>query len=123
VSEFLGNRFDVSDYECDECSLKFSRYETELASYLGIVRTVQSVKGKKMLKFKSADKKMVAESLNLSIKTNVVNFSRYNSLNNTFEFDEARNLCIIHYTKPTYVPLMVYKAVLKIALTILTRNI
>jgi hypothetical protein len=119
VSEFLGNKTDTSDFECDDCNLKFAKYETELASYLGIVRTVQSVKGKKVPKFKSAGKNMVAESVKEDDLTNIVKFTRYDALDKTFEFDNENNQNIIHYTKPPYVPLMVFKAFVKMALSII----
>ena len=72
-----------------------------------------------MPKFKSAGKNLVAESFKEDDKTNVVKFTRYDSLDQTFEFDKENNQNIIHYTKPSYIPLMVYKALVKMTLSII----
>ncbi len=119
ISELLGNKTYISDFECDDCNGKFGRYENELASYLGIVRTVQSVKGKKVPKFKSADRTLDVVSTVADDITNQVKFRRYDSLDKTFEFDKENNLTIIHYKKATYTPLSVYKALLKMALSVM----
>lgn len=119
ISELLGNKTYISDFECDDCNSKFGRYENELANYLGIVRTVQSVKGKKVPKFKSADQTLDVESTVADEITNQVKFRRYDGLDQTFEFDKENNLTIIHYKKASYTPLSVYKALLKMALSVM----
>lgn len=119
ISELLGNKTYISDFECDDCNGKFGRYENELASYLGIVRTVQSVKGKKVPKFKSADRTLDIASTVVDDITNQVKFRRYDGLDKTFEFDRENNMTIINYKKATYTPLSVYKALLKIALSVI----
>ncbi|MEB0261779.1 hypothetical protein [Mucilaginibacter sp. 10I4] len=118
VSEMLGNKRFQSDFECDDCNAIFSRYENDLANYLGIVRTVQSVKGKKIPKFKSADKKLSAHVIKEDEITNVVEFRRFEGLNETFEFDKENKQTIVKYTKAPYTPLHVYKALLKMALSV-----
>ena len=116
IPKFLGNQHWISDFECDDCNSKFSRYETDLSYFLGSARTVQSAKRRK---FKSADKKVVAENIPQSPDGSIVQFRRFDSLDGTFEFDKDTNTTSIHYTRTPYTPLNVYKALLKIALTVL----
>lgn len=119
VPEFFGNKRYISDAECDDCNKQFSRYEDSLANYLGIVRTIQSVQGKKVPKFKSAGKNMHAESTKEDDTTNVIEIRRYDGLDSTFEFDKENRMNVIHYTKASYIPLHVYKGLLKIALSVM----
>lgn len=64
ISELLGNHHLVSNFECDVCNSIFGNYESDLANFLGITRTIQSVKGKKnkIPKFPSYDNQLKAES-------------------------------------------------------------
>ncbi|OQP52816.1 hypothetical protein A4H97_24260 [Niastella yeongjuensis] len=117
-SELLGNRYLVSDFECDECNFIFSKYESDLANFLGIVRTVQSVKAKKIPKFKSADKKLEAESTQDDNEGNIIKIRRFDGLNTVFQFDEKKQETIITYEKNPFTPLNVYKSILKMALSI-----
>jgi hypothetical protein len=61
--EFLGNRYLVSDFECDQCNNKFGReYENDLANFLGPVLLMQGIRGKDGVgKFHGADKKLKAQ--------------------------------------------------------------
>jgi hypothetical protein len=119
ISELLGNKRFVSDFECDDCNGKFGKLENDFANYLGLVRTVQSVKGKRVPKFKSADKNLTVESSKEDEITNRVEFRRFEGLNSTFKFDKENQKTIITYTKAPYTPLHVYKALLKMALSVI----
>lgn len=119
ISELLGNKNYLCDYECDTCNLIFSKYEDNLANFLGIVRTVQSVKGKRVPKFKSADQKVDSKSFPEDDITNRIEFRRYDGLNKTFQFDKKSCRAIITYTKASYIPLKVFKAFLKMALSVM----
>lgn len=45
---FIGNKFVLSEFECDLCNEKFSRIlENEFANFMKLFHTVNSVKGKK----------------------------------------------------------------------------
>lgn len=119
ISELLGNKYLVSDYECDDCNWYFSKYENDLANYLGISRTVQSVKAKKTPKFKSADNKLVAESIVDDENQTIVKLKRTDPENHTFFFDSENNQTVISFEKSPYTPLNVFKAFLKIALSLI----
>lgn len=121
ISELLGNHHLVSDFECDKCNEVFGKYESDLANFLGITRTFQSVKGKKnkIPKFPSYDKKLKVESKFKPQIGQVVCLRRLDGLNKTFQFDKENNRTIITYVKNPFIPLNVFKAFLKMALTII----
>jgi hypothetical protein len=118
-SELLGNRFLISDFECDDCNAKFGRYENDFSNFLGAIRTIQSVKGKKVPKFKSADKKFEADSLEDEKKGTVVKLKRFGTDNEIFIVDEKNGKTTVTFEKAPYTPLKVYKAILKMALSII----
>ena len=123
ISELLGNRFLVSDFECDECNYKFGKYENDLAHHLGIARTVQSVKGKNNVpKFKSADNTLKIENIQKQDEGNIVEIRRFDRFNQTFEFDKENSQTIVRYKKPPFTPLKVYKSLLKIALSCISKE-
>lgn len=117
-SELLGNKYFVSDFECDDCNSKFGKYENGLANFLGVIRTIQSVKAKKIPKFKSADKKLEAESIQEPDEGTIVKVRRFDGLNKTFHFNKEKQQTEITYEKGPYTPLNIYKAILKMALSI-----
>jgi len=122
ISEFLGNKYFVSDFECDSCNLLFSGFENDLANFLGITRTVQSVKGKKVPKFKSSDNNLEAESISESNQETIIKIRRSDRQDETFIFDKVNERTVISYSKSPYTPLRVFKAVLKMALSILNEE-
>jgi hypothetical protein len=120
ISEMLGNKYLVSDFECDDCNSLFSRYENDLANFLGIVRTIQSVKGKaKVPKFKSSDKLLEAQSTYDPNEGTIIEIRRFDGLNKTFHFDKEKRQTVITYEKAPYIPLNVYKSLLKMALSLI----
>lgn len=59
LSELLGNRYLVSDFECDGCKKLFGGNEDQLSKFLGMSRTVLFAKGKeKVPMFKSVGIRM-----------------------------------------------------------------
>lgn len=118
IPELLGNHYLVSDYECDDCNEKFGRYENDFSNYLGIVRTIQSAKGKKQPKFKP-NKHISMETVNDPIDGEIVEIKRNDPTDNVFEFDKETNQTTIHFKLLPYTPLKIYKCLLKIALSIL----
>jgi len=48
VPELMGNANLISDYECDSCNALFSKYENDLANFLGIARTLTAAKAKEV---------------------------------------------------------------------------
>ena len=60
ISELLGNDHLLSDFECDKCNTLFSKYENDLANFLGVSRAFHIDNARKgSLKFKSPDKTFI----------------------------------------------------------------
>lgn len=67
IPESLGNRFLISNFECDICNEKFSVYEDALNKFIGPIRTLgfvkgKSKKGKRIPKFKNLKTNLRIES-------------------------------------------------------------
>lgn len=120
IPELLGNKNLYSDFECDNCNKFFDiNYENDLANFLGISRTLSGVKGKNGVPgFKSPDKNIKAKAAkNLSNETVVV--SRENTDNNAIAMEKETARLTLRIKRNPFVPLHVYKIILKIALSVL----
>lgn len=115
--EMLGSRYLLSDFECDACNSIISKYENDLANFLGVARTLNVVSGKNGVpkyKDRGSSLELVA---NRSEQT--ILLSRSNAADQSIRFDESTNNLIIEFTCNPYVPINVYKSILKIALSVL----
>jgi len=122
IPEMLGNRFLVYDQECDDCNGIFGRYENDLANYLGIRRTIQNVHGKKIPVYKSKFDEIVARFEKDSTEGDHLSIKRSEVDKDNFEFDKEKNQMYITYTKNPYIPLKVFKALMRIALAIMPQH-
>ncbi len=111
----LGNKYLVSDFECDSCNEIFSRYENDFMNYLGITRTIAQTKGRKKVPgFVSKEIKASGHTI-FGLHDAVKIESRKGSL-----FDAVEgNRKTIPYVKPPYIPLNIFKALLKMALCLI----
>ncbi|TVT36744.1 HNH endonuclease [Hymenobacter setariae] len=120
IPNLLGNRFLLSDSECDECNWKFSLYENDLANFLGISRTVMGVKGKESVPtFKSPDNVITARSTDFHGIKDGIKIERSDVNNSAFQIMDAEGRAEISTLKNPYVPSRVYKAFLKMALSVM----
>ena len=118
--ELIGNRYLVSDFECDDCNWTFGRYKDQFSKFLELSRTILAVRGKeKMPKFKSADERLLMESMIDPQFGPVVHAKRVSGDDLVFSYDEGRKVMTISCTRQPFVPLQVYKSFLKMALTCL----
>lgn len=118
LSNLIGNNRLFSYYECDDCnSNKFSKYESEFSNFMNLYHSLSQIKGKSGIPsyksrpndFSRVDIKDVISVLQKEDEQPIVNL------------DEENN--IIHFIgKRTYVPVNVYKTLLKMALTIIPNN-
>ena len=119
IPELLGRNFGVSDIECDNCNQLFSRYETDLSYFLGFIRTFYFVKGKKGIPTHNHPKdSLVARYGKLSSKVDGLTIS--DPSRKGIEINTYTGETRLSYTKHSYIPINVYKSLLKIALTILS---
>ncbi len=121
VSKFLGNTTMFSDFECDKCNSLFSGYETDLSYFLGV--------GRSFLGLKEAKKAPGLITDDVIIKSRI--FKGHNILilsskifDNQDQVEQRRAGTVsIEYTKSSYTPLKVYKALLKSAISILPAEV
>jgi hypothetical protein len=118
LSTLLGNRYLLSDSECNACNEKFSRYEDDLAKFLGISRTVLRVSAKnKVPTFHSSDNLVSARQTAFNGIQDGVKIERYSTDNEAFRVLDDQGRVEITTRKDPYVPARVYKAFLKMALS------
>lgn len=107
----LGNENLISDFECDSCNKVFSNYESELAKFLGITRTVMMTKGKKGIpNFFSPKNSVTAEIEKFFNIKKAVKVSAGDSL----DFDVKSGMTVVEYEKNPYRPLLVFKSLMRI---------
>ena len=123
ISKLLGNNHLVSDFECDACNLLFSKYEGHLSHFIGPVRAFLKLYGsQKDYKFKSPDKNVTAENFDLYGIEKSFSITREDIEDNTFEIDRKTGEVKVNLIKHSYRPLLVYKSILKIALSSLPKT-
>lgn len=117
IPEFFGNRHLVSDFECDDCNSLFSQYESHLSQYLGILKTVYMSRGKRGIPgFTGSNGKIIARKE----PDHGLNAVSIEDVDNTaFDIDPHTGRTTITYTKNPYIPIKVYKAFLKMALSLI----
>ena len=122
IPEALGNKYLVTDDECDECNKLFAGYETCLMDYLGLYRTAFNSKGKtnKVPKFKSPGGGLTASNTPFQNIEDAITIS--DNSGDGFQIDKDTGNTIISYTKNSYIPLYAYKALLKMALSLIDKK-
>lgn len=101
ISRLLGAKYSFYDLECDKCNAIFGQFETDLDRFIGVEKMLHKIKtNSKRLEYNSSDKTNI-KWVNDSVLINGVRETIFSG------------------KKHPYVPLNVYKAFLKIALSIL----
>lgn len=120
VSELIGNKELFSDYECDQCNQYFGlEFENELGPFLGISRTLTGSKGKNGIPtFKSPGEKLKAKA-HLIADHDTIIISREDPTDDSILVDPATGEMRIKVQKNPFIPLRVYKAFIKMALSLL----
>jgi len=112
IPELLGNKTIISMNECDTCNTHFSKFEDSLSKYLLLYNSIMRIKGKKGVpSYKSKDKTARIDS-----NDGIVNI--YQQIGN----DEIINLtkdnkAEISAIRQPYIPIYVYKAFVKMAIS------
>ena len=118
ISELCGSHHLLTDYECDTCNNKFSKYERQFSQFMLFYHSILGVEGKKGVPTYRRDRNGTTGVSNengvASIKSQVnedpiVNIKKKD---NKFEVTGTR----------TYIPIDVYRALLKMALTIMPES-
>ncbi len=120
VSRFMGNTDLFSDFECDECNSKFSLFETELSYFIGISRSITGLHGeRKAPSFVASRLSVKSRSF---IGQNILILAKKDLNEENTEENRRAGKTTITYTKPPYIPSNVYKALMKSALSILSKE-
>ena len=114
--EFLGNKRLITRNECDECNHKFGEtIETHLAHLTLPTRNITRVHGKNGIpKYKDPKNNNISE-----VKDDIFFISDKDKFT---EFNEEKNEMIINYKTQELIPLMAYKALVKIALNCIPKE-
>jgi hypothetical protein len=120
IPELLGNKYLISDFECDACNAHFSKLENDLANYLGATRAFNRVPAKaKVPTFTSLGGQVVVKQEAFYGVENSTKIVRSSADDDSFTFNLETGDCEIKYLKQPYTPLKVYKALLKIAMSVM----
>lgn len=116
LSNLIGNNSLFSYYECDECNQRFSIYEGDFAEFMKIYHCILKVKGKRGIpSYRMNTSRVDIEGTTTAIKQ----FEGDPTLQ--CNIDEVNKKLTITALR-TYTPIHVYKALLKMALTILPKE-
>jgi len=121
IPKMLGNVHYISDFECDNCNQKFSVYETDLSKFLGLQRTVIPVNKSKIPEIRSSKEAVIAKQSDL-FDSEGIEISRKDVSDESFSLDKETGIFQVVYDKQPYKPINVYKALLKIALSIVHKD-
>ncbi|WP_166727742.1 HNH endonuclease [Mucilaginibacter gilvus] len=114
-----GNKNLKSDFECDDCNNKFSLFESDFSSLLGIYKTLNNINDQK--KTFSSNTIKAKEIVLKSGKTITWIINR-NPNEECFKLDVENGVTSAEYYKSAYAPINIYKLFLKIALSCLPRE-
>jgi len=116
IPEFTGNKKLISYYECDECNGNFSRLlESHMANYMNLWHTFSQVKGKKGIpSFKTIHEKKSRVDIG---ETNV-NVEEHEG-DSIATIDDVKKTITFKAKRASYVPIAIYKCLVKMALTII----
>lgn len=116
ISKMIGNTDLYSTFECDSCNNKFSLFETDLAYFLGVGRSLVGMQ----------ENKKPPGFPGINLETRSIIYKNKNILiiktDNANRIDNEE-LTQFEYQKPTYTPSNVYKLFLKCALSVLPKEV
>jgi len=123
IPQLMGNRNLISDFECDNCNSFFSKYENDIANFMGLSRTLSFLKGQDGLpKFKNPDKNLIVGKDDESNDPKRIKIISVGLENDHFKIDQEKKELIINSVKHPYTPIKVFKVLLKIGYSLLPEN-
>ncbi|MBH2005415.1 MAG: hypothetical protein I8H66_12060 [Sphingobacteriia bacterium] len=118
IPELLGNRYMLSDFECDTCNEKFGKFENDLAIYCAPMLAMQGTRGKEGRRsLASKGKKIMIPFVFDGIELTLITKPDPDDDSMDFNHDTGKNS--FRFSKNAYTPVKVYKAFLKAALSCL----
>lgn len=112
-----GNRWLFSHHECDICNAHFGKMlENEFGNFMLLNHIIKGVKGK------GGSSKYVLEKEGLSIVNKDNRIEWQGIANENIKYDQDAGIISVDQKMPGYIPVAVYKTLVKIALTIMPGN-
>jgi hypothetical protein len=109
IPKFLGSKYLLSNYECDNCNSVFKLYENDFANFIGITRSINGISGKsKNPTYKKDGIKIFQESSGRLI---------IDSKDFVDKLKKGHDEILIEATRNKFTPINVFKALLKIAVS------
>ena len=115
IPKQMGGKHCVNFFECDRCNHFFSLYESSLGAYLKPFRSVWKIPGYKGL----PTYKHPATGLRIETVDDKVNIVSTKEGDPGFSIDYENNSATINILRDPYIPVHVFKALLRIALCLL----
>jgi len=114
ISKLLSLNHGYSNLECDDCNSYFGNLENDLTDFLGLERTLFMLGERKVKTFQTSQDAIIAKSIDRNNQSGIEITS-----NTKLEViaSEDKNDFILTYDTRPYIPVNVYRILLKIALS------
>lgn len=115
IPELVNNKKLISYYECDVCNAKFSVLETHFGDYMNLYHTLTQVKGKRGVpsyKYGKNNSRIDRKESHMSFEDHI------SDQKSSFKINKKEKTVTIA-GKRTYIPIAIYKCLVKMALTIM----
>lgn len=123
IPELLGENGILTMDECDTCNNLFSDYESNLAIFIRPYITLLGIKGKKKIPiFQSRTKNRDEETRTIVKHTLEGNREIHLKQLDDYNIDRENKTLDLVFRKPSFIPVKVYKALVKIGLSLLPRE-
>lgn len=120
IPELLGNDYIFSDFECDRCNALFSKYENDLANFIGVARAMSRRNANAgRIKFKSPDKTFIVMKDAETPEIPKLRIESHEEENDHFTLNPDSKTVTFQTVRDAYNPHNVYRALLKIGLSLL----
>ncbi len=117
LPQLIGNRYLVHDCECDNCNMLFGTYEDSFSKYLGMMRTVDVIRGQNGVPvFKSVDGQLNMRLTKVEDGANYIDILDYRAGQNSMDENSIK----LTGVKQPYIPLHVMKSLYKIGYSLLS---
>lgn len=120
LPELLGGNSILTTDECDECNKLFSGFESHLSTFFRPYLVISGVTGKKKIpKFQSRTNNRDESTRTVMSSDDMRRIQINLGLLEDYKLDKEHKTATIKFRKEPYIPLNVYKALLKIGLSLL----
>lgn len=121
IPELLGKNNYTSNEECDNCNKLFGAYETDLANYISPYQTLIGQKTKTKIPTFQSRKELNEKSTTIRYINGNPNINFQNNLSD-FNYDLSNKNLSIKLKKKKFIPINVYKSLVKIGLSLCPVN-